>query len=76
MPTSAENGLLARMSVSDIGDALRRLPDAATYHADEIQLWSTTPSLGRVLVTFKRHHYEIDNRTRNYWVAVRAQRMV
>lgn len=63
------------MSALEIGDALRRLPDAATYHADEIQQWSTTPSLGGVLVTFKRQHYEVDNRPRSYWVAVRAQRM-
>jgi len=45
-PDDEDNGILGRMSAVEIGAALQRLPDAASYQADEIQQWSTTPTLG------------------------------
>jgi len=73
-PDSEDNGLLKRMSAEEIGAALMRLPDAASCHADEIQQWSTTPTLGGVLLTFKRHRHSKGKSSLVFWVAVRAER--
>ena len=74
MPREDDNGLLSRMSAVEIGAALARLPDAATYPTDEIQQWSTVPSMGGLLLTFRRHRHKHGKAVPTFWVAVKAER--
>jgi hypothetical protein len=63
------------MSALEIGAALQRLPDAESYHADTIQQWSTTESMGGLLLTFQRHTHKRGKFSLTFWVAVRAERV-
>ncbi len=74
MPRDDDNGLLSRMSTVEIGAALARLPDAVTYPSDEIQQWSTVPSMGGLLLTFRRHRHKHGKVVLTFWVAVKAER--
>ena len=74
MRSDDDNGLLARMSAVEIGAALQRLPDAESYSSDEIRQWSTVPSMGGLLLTFKRHRHQHGKNVLTFWVAVKAER--
>lgn len=74
MRSDDDNGLLARMSAVEIGAALQRLPDAESYSSDEIQQWSTVPSMGGLLLTFRRHKHTHGKNRLTFWVAVKAER--
>ncbi len=74
MPREDDNSLLSRMSAVEIGAALNRLPDAATYPSDEIQQWSTVPGMGGLLLTFRRHRHKHGKAMLVFWVATKAER--
>ena len=75
MPREDDNGLLSRMSAVEIGAALQRLPDAESYSSDEIQQWSTVPSMGGLLLTFRRHRHQRGKMALTFWVATKAERV-
>lgn len=73
MDNSTDNGVLGLMTGPEVGELLRRLPDAESFKSEVIQRWTTTDSLGPVLVTFQRRHYRSGKLDLWFWAAVRAE---